>query len=961
MKFQNQVLSLHSDALAADTLMVQKLSGREQMSGLFRFDLDLICSDPELDLEAVLYAPARLGIKVQVKIAGGQVGMSTREIAGVFEEFEQLEEGQGWTKYRAVLVPKLWNTTRSFRSRIFQEMTIEDVVQAVLEKDGLDPQLDFEFQLQRHGDEDPETRPIYPKREYVVQYEESDWNFLARWLEHEGIYFFFSNEDGEEKVVFADTESAYADSPFGSSYPYRPEAKGEGTDSDKFTEEEIRSFRCRQTRLPTQVAVNDYNWRVPSARLHFTEDVREAGTGLQTEYNDHFKDEAQGKAIAKVRREELECRAKVFYGTGSCRAFRPGTTFALEEHFRDDFNRSYLLVSVEHEAEQMISLESSTITGVKYENTFTAISDDQPWRPERRTEWPSIKGVMHAKVDAEGDGTFAELDEHGRYKLKMPFDEHSDEADDGKASRWVRMAQPYAGVNAGMHFPLLKGTEVLVTHIDGDPDRPIISGAVPNPETESPATNATLTRNAMTTASGNTMQIDDAPEARGFLMADASGSIVDDRRRHMPRGSAAANASSPGGGNGAVRPAADGVAPTPAAHDERPGSGAGMARGDEDFENKVSQWDGDARSAWHTFMSGDALRDIKTRGCYQTDSAPGDGSDANSLSTADWSSQGGVQGPTDDNNALNHAGFKEILKNLSTVAVNLGYEGFSRGGDQRVGLAEFFRQVHNFTGEAYGSRLRTWVGDDWMIKWGDKYTYNDVTNDVSIGTGGFGWKEEHGDTDDHSWHWGTAKSYSHHTGDDVSRSYRKGRWASDSYTYGAFAAFNLQFDAHATFSLTGSIHTENSIDLGVYNSNSVFVGVKGGIEVTLAALIDTQIGLTRTFLEVGSDSRLKMTREDGVWLTKSEAGLKDFKATLSKTDAALKSEVAALKRDIAALSKTDAAVKQTDAAVSQSAAAVKDDKAAVNAQLAAIMRNSLSASSSSQSASSTELNAFKSM
>ena len=259
MKFQNQVLSLHSDALAADTLMVAKLSGQERMSGLFRFELDLICSDSELDLEAVLYAPAKLGIKVQVKIAGGQIGTSTREIAGVFEEFEQLEEGQGWTKYRAVLVPKLWNTTRSYRSRIFQEMTIEDVIQAVLEKDGLDPQLDFEFQLQRHNDEDPESRPIYPQREYVVQYEESDWTFLARWLEHEGIYFYFTNEDGEEKVVFADTESAYAASAFGDSYPYRPEAKGEGTDSDKFTEEEIRSFRCKQTRLPTQVTVNDYN------------------------------------------------------------------------------------------------------------------------------------------------------------------------------------------------------------------------------------------------------------------------------------------------------------------------------------------------------------------------------------------------------------------------------------------------------------------------------------------------------------------------------------------------------------------------------------------------------------------------------------------------------------------------------------------------------------------------------
>ncbi|MCK5944445.1 MAG: type VI secretion system tip protein VgrG, partial [Planctomycetes bacterium] len=588
MTIKNQEITVRSTALPSHPLVVQKLRGEERMSGLFRFELDLICDDPELDLEEVLYAPVTLGIKVGIKLGSGQVGTSTREICGVFAEFEQHEEGQGWTKYRAVMVPKLWTTTCAYRSRVFQEKTIEELVTDVLTANALDPEHDFEFQLQREGaDGDAKTRAVYPQREYVVQYEETDWHFLARWLEHEGVYFYFTNEDGEEKVVFADTDSSYDTSPFGSTFPYRPEAAGDGGDGDKFVEEEVRTFRCRQQRLPKQVHVTDYNWRIPS-RLHYQADVREGGTGLMAEYNDHFKDEAQGKALAKLRAEELTCRARVYQGTSSCRSFRPGATFELTEHFRDAWNRSYLLTSVRHDAEQMISLESATVTGTKYENSFEAITDDQTWRPERTTDWPSIKGVMHASIDAEGDGHYAELDEHGRYKLTMPYDEALDAEDrkDGKASRWVRMAQPFAGKGAGMHFPLHKGTEVLVTHIDGDPDRPIITGAVPNPMTESPSNNEDPTSNAIRTTSGNLLKMDDHDEHPGFVMMDAMRSEVSDSRRRRKPSTDRQQANASGGQGNAERPQAAAL----------PGGGRGSGSGgnhDDTQDARIDQNEGD--------------------------------------------------------------------------------------------------------------------------------------------------------------------------------------------------------------------------------------------------------------------------------------------------------------------------------------------------------------------------------
>jgi len=138
------------------------------------------------------------------------------------------------------------------------------------------------------------------------------------------------------------------------------------------------------------------------------------------------------------------------------------------------------------------------------------------FRPERKTERPRIAGAITARIDAAGSGQYAELDEHGRYKVVLPFDLSGRK--DGKASAWVRMAQPYAGSDHGMHFPLHKGTEVLLTFIDGDPDRPIIASAVPNPETPSPVKDSNQTMAAITTGGGNKIHIEDRAGSERILL-----------------------------------------------------------------------------------------------------------------------------------------------------------------------------------------------------------------------------------------------------------------------------------------------------------------------------------------------------------------------------------------------------------------------------------------------------------
>jgi hypothetical protein len=154
---------------------------------------------------------------------------------------------------------------------------------------------------------------------------------------------------------------------------------------------------------------------------------------------------------------------------------------------------------------------------VFYHNSFSAIPEDAQFRPERTAHKPKIAGTMHAHIDAEGSGEYAELDDHGRYKIRLPFDINDDHGD-GKASAFVRMAQPYAGTEHGMHFPLHKGTEVLLTFIDGDPDRPIIAGAVPNPDTMSPVTSANQSESVIKTAGDNKIRIEDRVGTERIIM-----------------------------------------------------------------------------------------------------------------------------------------------------------------------------------------------------------------------------------------------------------------------------------------------------------------------------------------------------------------------------------------------------------------------------------------------------------
>lgn len=507
-KEATQGIDFKTDAPVKEPLLVASMEGEEAISSPYAFHLEFISKQTDLKLEEMVRQPASLGIKAPAAGGGTRVRMRTVRIHGVLSSFEQLDKQQEWVRYRGVLVPRLWKLGLSVQSRTFLNKDVTEFVKEVLEAEvGGKNRLtskDFEFKLNR--------KPA--KREYVVQYQETDLAFISRWLEYEGIFYYFEQTEQGEKVIFTDDPGNCPDLPGAPTIPYRPTSEGRSRaagadDAETATEEAVRSFLCRHKEVPSKVVLKDYNYRTPGVAIEVEATVDAKDDGEVYRYGDHYKDKSEGKALAKVRAEEIKCRQRVFSGQSDVRSFRAGSKFPLADHYRSDFNGApgYLLVELRHRATQAYASTGEPAGPLHYENEFVSVLGDAPFRPELKTPWPRVAGFLHGAVDGGGDGKYAELDDQGRYKVKMPLD-RSDRKD-GKASRLVRMAQPYGGSGMGFHSPLHKKTEVILGHTGGDPDRPVIVASVPNPDTPSVVTSSNQTQCDWKSGGNNEIRFED--------------------------------------------------------------------------------------------------------------------------------------------------------------------------------------------------------------------------------------------------------------------------------------------------------------------------------------------------------------------------------------------------------------------------------------------------------------------
>ncbi len=300
-----------SKAVPDDTLLVAKLDGHEQISKPYRFELELLSRDANVDFRKVLQEPAWIGIE-QGASAGAAEPL---KIHGRIATFEQIEVTPAGVRYRAVIVPRIWKLSLSYQSRIFQKLTVPKIIEQILREAGFASDA-FEFKTTR----------TYPEREYVVQYEETDLDFVSRWLEHEGIWFVFEQGATGEKIVFADASVHYLKPSGKDSVPFRAEGRGIEWDVNgrAAQEESIHTLACSQALIAKQVILKDYNWRTPGVDLRCTTEVSPDGEGTVFEYNNHYRTPEEGKTLAKIRAEEIRARERVLRGAGSCRAFRAG-------------------------------------------------------------------------------------------------------------------------------------------------------------------------------------------------------------------------------------------------------------------------------------------------------------------------------------------------------------------------------------------------------------------------------------------------------------------------------------------------------------------------------------------------------------------------------------------------------------------------------------------------------------
>jgi type VI secretion system secreted protein VgrG len=463
---QERLIAL-TTPLGEDALLLAGFSGREAISRLFSFQLDLLSEKGSIDFASII------GKKVTIRVT--QSDKTERYFNGIVSHFAQSGADTRFTRYQMQVVPWTWLLTRYADCKIFHNKTVQEIVEQVFKDRGL-----TDYTIRLNGS--------YSPIEYCVQYRETDFNFISRLMEQNGIFYFFQHQEESHTMVIADSASAHKPCP-------GQETAGYNLVSGGIDEEDvIHSWNLEQELRSGKYTLNDYNFKTPSANLIATEpSVIDVGgnSGFELfDYPGEYAVRGDGTAFAKIRMQEEEASHLVAHGSSVCRAFTSGYKFSLKDHYQDTINVSYVLTEVQHSASVAETYTmSSGGGGESYSNDFTCIPETVLFRPARLTPKPFVQGPQTAVVvgksdasDGGGSGEEIWVDKYGRVIVLFPWDRVN------KYSCWVRVSQDWAGQSwGGITIPRV-GQEVLVSFLEGDPDRPIITGRVYNADQTVPYT-----------------------------------------------------------------------------------------------------------------------------------------------------------------------------------------------------------------------------------------------------------------------------------------------------------------------------------------------------------------------------------------------------------------------------------------------------------------------------------------
>ncbi len=380
------------------------------------------------------------------------------------------EDDEERRNYFAEVVPWFWFLTRTADCRIFQKQNVVTILETIFDDLGF---ADLYDTSQISGN--------HPEREYCVQYRETDFAFACRLMEEEGIYYYFKHENGKHTMVLADNKGAYQDC-LESEVDFPP------THGPTAVTDHITAWQHQYQFRTGKWAQTDYNFKTPSTRLMTRVDtvVDLPGTDAYEvyDYPGVYAESGDGEALTRIRMEEEEAGYDRVDGASTCKSFAPGGKFKIGVHrSRSEQGKSYVLTAVTHSATEPMSYETGGQVSEDYSNSFECIPDAVVFRPQRTTPRPQMKGAQTAiVVGPAGEEIYP--DEHGRVKVQFHWDREGQY--DENSSCWIRVSQLHAGKGFGaISLPRI-GEEVIVSFLEGDPDRPIITGRVYHAENQPP-------------------------------------------------------------------------------------------------------------------------------------------------------------------------------------------------------------------------------------------------------------------------------------------------------------------------------------------------------------------------------------------------------------------------------------------------------------------------------------------
>ncbi len=451
---KDRVFRVNVPSLGEDVLLLEGFKGEEHVSEPFEFTLQMHSLDDAIEAAKVLREP----FIISVRLPDG----SDRQIHGLCRRFTQHGRDHDLAYYEAEIVPWIRFMELNQDCKIFQEMTVVEIIEEVFSKYDL-------------SDYENKCVGSYLPRQYCVQYRESDLNFVSRLMEEEGIFYFFAHSEEGHKLILADDSSAIEECTGQDQFRV-------ATTPDAVPGEDVITEMEREHQVYTnKVTLTDYDPLQPSMNLESSasdDDHQEL-----YDYPGRYTELSAGERYASLILEERSTDHEIVRGLSRCRAFRSGYIFDLSDHYRSDTNQTYFLLSVWHSAYG--GGYRSTEQETEYSNQFECIPASVSYRPPRRATKPMVQGAQPALVVGPS-GEEIYTDKYGRVKVQFYWDRIGEKNEN--SSCWIRVSHPWAGKGWGAVAIPRIGQEVIVDFLEGDPDRPIITGRVYNAERMPPYT-----------------------------------------------------------------------------------------------------------------------------------------------------------------------------------------------------------------------------------------------------------------------------------------------------------------------------------------------------------------------------------------------------------------------------------------------------------------------------------------